>query len=29
VYYEIESDQIVIQAVWHLRRAPGSWREQR
>jgi plasmid stabilization system protein ParE len=29
VYYEIESDQIVIQAVWHLRRAPGSWRERR
>jgi len=29
VYDEIESDQIVIQAVWHLRRAPGSWREQR
>lgn len=27
VYYEVESDQITIQSVWHLRRAPGSWRE--
>ena len=26
VYYEIESEQIVVFAVWHYRRDPRGWK---
>jgi plasmid stabilization system protein ParE len=28
VYYEVESERIVIYAVWHYRRAPTEWQQR-
>jgi plasmid stabilization system protein ParE len=28
IYYEIETDQVVIYAVWHYRRDPLGWQER-
>lgn len=28
IYYEIESDQIVVYAVWHYRRDPRGWQQR-
>ena len=28
VYYEIETDQVVIYAVWHYRRDPHGWQQR-
>ena len=28
IYFEIETDQVVIYAVWHYRRDPRSWQQR-
>jgi len=28
IYYEIETDEIVVYAVWHYRRDPQGWQQR-